>query len=325
MADKAKNASGSEICKDYYAFGMPLPGRSYNNTQYRFGFNEQEKDDEWTGTTGSHLAFLFREYDSRICRFFAVDPLTGEFPWQSPYSAFDLNPINKIDPDGRAATNPDWFENENTGEVANVKGKSEMPKSAGTGWVNIGKDDKFGAQNIPVGPAGTVTKMNTEKSKEFMSAQGFTLSPKQIFKYTNSNPQTFQTGSEHVNIEYGSETTINEKFTYVGNSMTAATEGKNILYESDYSLFKGTETFERLPLTYSKPTLGKVTWDYVMQGNKLVQAAFGGNLDYKITKPLEAGMKYLHHIFSTNIDLIKYRFTPVEEQRTLINKFHPLG
>jgi len=36
-------------------------------------------------------------------RFLSVDPLAGEFPWQSPYCAFDGNPIVNIDPDGRAA------------------------------------------------------------------------------------------------------------------------------------------------------------------------------------------------------------------------------
>ena len=219
-----------------------------------------------------------RYYNSDLSLWLNVDPMSDGRPNLSPYNYCQWNPIGRIDPDG---ANDDWFENENTGEVMNVKGKSEVPKSAGTGWVNIGKDDKFGQQNIPSGSEGTVTKMNVTEAKEFMSTQGFTLSPKQIFKYTNSNPQIFQTGSERVSIEYGSEITINEKFTYVENSKTAAIEGKNILYEYDYSFFKGSETFERLPLTYSKPTTGKVIWDYIMQGNKLVQAAFGGTHDYK--------------------------------------------
>ena len=36
-------------------------------------------------------------------RFLSVDPLAAKFPYQSPYAAFDNNPINKTDPDGRAA------------------------------------------------------------------------------------------------------------------------------------------------------------------------------------------------------------------------------
>lgn len=34
-----------------------------------------------------------------------MDPLAHGFPWQSPYSAFNNNPILFIDPDGRAAVN----------------------------------------------------------------------------------------------------------------------------------------------------------------------------------------------------------------------------
>ena len=34
-----------------------------------------------------------------------MDPLAHEFPWQSPYSAFNNNPILYIDPDGRTAVN----------------------------------------------------------------------------------------------------------------------------------------------------------------------------------------------------------------------------
>ena len=43
-------------------------------------------------------------------RFLSVDPLASEFPWQSPYSSFNNNPIYFIDPDGRAAVPPDEFD-----------------------------------------------------------------------------------------------------------------------------------------------------------------------------------------------------------------------
>jgi hypothetical protein len=31
---------------DYYAFGSPVPGRSFNLEAYRYGFNGMELDDE---------------------------------------------------------------------------------------------------------------------------------------------------------------------------------------------------------------------------------------------------------------------------------------
>lgn len=92
---------------DYYPFGMIMPGRSYNNTDYRFGFNGMEKDDEIHGVTGSSYTTEFRQYDTRIARWLSIDPLVANFPWQSPYVAFDNNPIYYKDPKGAASEGGD--------------------------------------------------------------------------------------------------------------------------------------------------------------------------------------------------------------------------
>lgn len=47
---------------DYYAFGMQMPGRSYQGTGYRYGFNGMEKDDEVKGS-GNSYDFGARIYD----------------------------------------------------------------------------------------------------------------------------------------------------------------------------------------------------------------------------------------------------------------------
>ena len=70
---------------------MPLPqaevGRGFSRKQgnihtgsYRYGFNGMEKDNDIAEVNGSHLAFAFREYDTRLCRFFVVDPLSKKYP-----------------------------------------------------------------------------------------------------------------------------------------------------------------------------------------------------------------------------------------------------
>lgn len=83
--------------KDYYPFGSLLPGRNGGATEYRYGFNGMEGDPELKGT-GNHYTTLYRQYDSRLGRWFSTDPVVQ--PWMSPYMAFDGNPILYADPRG---------------------------------------------------------------------------------------------------------------------------------------------------------------------------------------------------------------------------------
>ncbi len=79
--------------RDYYPFGMPMPGReTIGGEQYRYAFQGQEKDLE----TGKE-AFELRLWDSRIARWLTTDPY-GQY--NSPYLGMGNNPINGIDPDG---------------------------------------------------------------------------------------------------------------------------------------------------------------------------------------------------------------------------------
>lgn len=70
------------------------------NCAYRFGFNGQEKDDEVYGATGTSLHFTFREYDNRVARFFAIDPLAKEYPHYTPYQFAGLTPIEAREREG---------------------------------------------------------------------------------------------------------------------------------------------------------------------------------------------------------------------------------
>jgi RHS repeat-associated protein len=90
--------------QDYEPFGSLLPGRNYSSGAYRFGFNGMPKDDEVHGATGTSYDFGARILDPRIGRWLSLDPLAQRFPHQSPYVAFDNNPIYYRDPDGKAAT-----------------------------------------------------------------------------------------------------------------------------------------------------------------------------------------------------------------------------
>jgi RHS repeat-associated protein len=88
----------------YYPFGMQEPGRqkqlnTVDDGGYRFGFNGMEMDDEIAGRGNSYTTF-FRQYDSRIGKWWSIDPRVKEYPWSSPYVTNGNNPILRIDPRG---------------------------------------------------------------------------------------------------------------------------------------------------------------------------------------------------------------------------------
>jgi len=77
---------------------MLLVGRNYSitNENYRFGFNGYENTDELLGDNIA-IDFGARVYDSRLGRFFSIDPRSGEYPWQTPFAYFSNSPIAIVD------------------------------------------------------------------------------------------------------------------------------------------------------------------------------------------------------------------------------------
>ena len=84
---------------DYYPFGFPMPGRSFDKGGYRYFFNGQEADNEVLGEGALH-AFEYRMNDTRIGRFWSVDPLAGKFPWNSTYAFAENSPIGYLELEG---------------------------------------------------------------------------------------------------------------------------------------------------------------------------------------------------------------------------------
>jgi RHS repeat-associated protein len=86
--------------QDYYPFGMLQPGREFNVSGYRYGFNGKENDNEVMGE-GNQLDFGERIYDPRIGGFLSVDPLQIKYPGESHYVFVSDNPVLYADKDGR--------------------------------------------------------------------------------------------------------------------------------------------------------------------------------------------------------------------------------
>ncbi|UZO80662.1 hypothetical protein NBT05_17185 [Aquimarina sp. ERC-38] len=90
---------------DYYPGGMLLPGRHGNSSDYRYGFQGQEMDDEIKGE-GNSVNFSLRMYDPRINRFMSSDPLFKSYPWNSTYAISENRLIEGIDLEGGEF---EWF------------------------------------------------------------------------------------------------------------------------------------------------------------------------------------------------------------------------
>jgi RHS repeat-associated protein len=85
---------------DYYAYGGPLPERSFSASEYRWSFNGKEKDDEVSGK-GNSYDFGARTQDTRIGgRFLSVDPRHKDFLYMSPYCYAANSPIALTDENG---------------------------------------------------------------------------------------------------------------------------------------------------------------------------------------------------------------------------------
>lgn len=71
---------------------MLVPNRNSSSDSYRYGFGGHEKDDEIKGE-GNHYDFGNYGLDVRIGRRFQIDPMAFKYPYQSPYSTFNNNPL----------------------------------------------------------------------------------------------------------------------------------------------------------------------------------------------------------------------------------------
>ncbi len=81
---------------------MLMQERFKSSTDCRFGFQGQELDNEIKGK-GNSVNYKYRMHSPRICRFFAVDPLTPEYPHNSPYAFSENVVINAIELEGLEA------------------------------------------------------------------------------------------------------------------------------------------------------------------------------------------------------------------------------
>ena len=100
---------------------MQMSGRYFAGSQgYRYGYQGSEKDDEVKGSGNSYTT-EFRMLDPRIGRWLSIDPLSDNFPWQTPYCSMDNNPIYYADPKGDSIIIQNTWKNKETGKYENFQ------------------------------------------------------------------------------------------------------------------------------------------------------------------------------------------------------------
>ncbi len=107
---------------------MPQPNRNFDGQEYCYGFQGQEKDSELKGE-GLSVNYKYRMHDPRIGRFFAVDPLASQFPWNSSYAFSENRLLDRIEPEG--------LESKIVIKAKNPKDDivfQRTPEKAGTKW-----------------------------------------------------------------------------------------------------------------------------------------------------------------------------------------------
>ena len=141
-------------------FGTTLEGRNWNvGSEYRYGFNKQEQDDEVYGNGNLNTA-EFWEYDTRLGRRWNVDPVMKYD--QSGYNAFANNPIWIIDINGADSTV--YFYAQNIGAdktswamTRNImKGTEEIFEKNGVTELRFKQITKEKAQGLKLDPSDAI-------------------------------------------------------------------------------------------------------------------------------------------------------------------------
>jgi RHS repeat-associated protein len=96
-------------------------------SNYIYGFQGQEKDDEVKGE-GNSVNYKYRMHDPRVGRFFAIDPLAPKYPHNSPYAFSENTVIDHVELEGL--------------EKADIKGNADYSATGGLHPAEYAKQQK---------------------------------------------------------------------------------------------------------------------------------------------------------------------------------------
>ena len=91
--------SGTYYLDDISIVNNAATGTMTHSLVHRYGFQNQERDDEIKGG-GNSFNFEYRMHDPRLGRFFVIDPLADKYAYNSPYAFSENVVVNSVELEG---------------------------------------------------------------------------------------------------------------------------------------------------------------------------------------------------------------------------------
>jgi len=216
-----------------------MPGRTFTTSvgeTYRYGFNGKENIDEVHSSTGTFQDYGFRMYDTRVCRFISVDPITSSYPMLTPYQFASNTPIQAIDIDGLEAFIVHGTRQGKTGVQFTPSAIEQFKRLGG----NSATDDKF-RWNAPISNDVTMRKTAAKELVQYIvEARAAMMAAGTI---TADEPITLVGYSHGVNVSIQAAQMLNDEYGVKVNLITVGTPAKNSAFnvDSDNWLFGNPE------------------------------------------------------------------------------------
>ena len=184
-------------------FGTALYNRGFAFSDYRYGFNKKEKDDEIKGQ-GNSYDFGARIQDPRLGRWLSIDLKFAKFPNLSPFSFVNNMPIIAIDPEGKdiyfvtrnsSSQEKPEIQKQNFTTIINTLNSTEEGAKMVQEYINNPKKDLY----ITIGNSGLDKKHPGSETSIEAGVKGNNTDAKEgivTSAYTEIGTDTYYTGKK---------------------------------------------------------------------------------------------------------------------------------